>query len=94
MKDTAYITNTARSPIIDEKALVATLQDGRIAGAFLDIAEEEPLPEEHSLCEMDQIVLSPHAAWYSVDAYREIREKAIMNIVEKAAGREPAYLIK
>ncbi|MTD30666.1 C-terminal binding protein [Planomicrobium sp. YIM 101495] len=94
MKSTAYIVNTARGPIIDEKALVAALQKGQLAGAFLDVTEEEPLPREHALREMNQVVLTPHAAWYSVDAYREIREKAVMNIVDKATGKDPAYLIK
>lgn len=94
MKETAYIINTARGPIIDEKALITALQEKRIAGAFLDVTEEEPLPKEHPLREMEQVVLTPHAAFYSVDAYREIREKAIMNVIEKAAGKEPTYLIK
>ena len=94
MKKSAYIVNTARGPIIDEKALVEALQNEEIAGAFLDVTEEEPLPEEHALRALKQVVLTPHAAWYSVDAFREIREKAITNVIEKSRGQNPTYLIK
>lgn len=94
MKKSAYLVNTARGPIIDENALVKALQNDEIAGAFLDVTEEEPLPEQHALRELNQVVLTPHAAWYSVDAFREIREKAIMNVIEKAQGKDPTYLIK
>lgn len=94
MKKSAYIVNTARGPIIDEKALVEALKDELIAGAFLDVTEDEPLHEQHALRELKQVVLTPHAAWYSVDAFREIREKAIMNVIEKSQGQDPTYLIK
>lgn len=94
MKNTAFIINTSRGPIIDEKYLIKSLKEGTIAGAFLDVTEEEPLPEQHALRELENVVLTPHAAWYSVDAFREIREKAVNNIVEKAEGKEPAYLIR
>ncbi|WP_156288381.1 C-terminal binding protein [Oceanobacillus salinisoli] len=93
MKSSAYIVNTARGPIIDENALVEALQENKIAGAFLDVTEEEPLPSEHILRSLEQVVLTPHSAWYSVDAFREIREKAIMNVIEYSQGKIPSYLI-
>lgn len=93
MKKTAYIVNTARGPIIDEKALVRALQEGEVAGAFLDVTEEEPLPETHPLRDLKQVVLTPHAAWYSEDAFREIREKAVQNVLEKSQGKNPTYLL-
>ena len=93
MKKSAFIINTARGPIIDEKALVAALENKEIAGAFLDVTEEEPLPLVHPLRHLKQVVLTPHAAWYSVDAFREIREKAVRNVVEKSKGKNPTYLL-
>lgn len=93
MKKTAFIVNTSRGPVIDEDSLVKALQSGQIAGAFLDVTEEEPLDERHPLRELKQVVLTPHAAWYSVDALREIREKAITNIIEKSQGKTPTYLL-
>jgi len=93
MKRSAFIINTARGPIIDEKALVIALENDEIAGAFLDVTEEEPLPETHPLRNLKQVVLTPHAAWYSVDAFREIREKAVRNVVEKSEGKSPTYLL-
>lgn len=92
-KKTAYIINTARGPIIDEKALIESLQNKQIAGAFLDVTEDEPLPEKHILRDMNNVILTPHAAWYSEDAYREIREKAVQNIIEKSKDLTPKYAL-
>lgn len=93
MKNTAYIINTARGPIIDENALISALKDGEIAGCSLDVTETEPLPQDHILREMEQVILSPHAAWYSEKAFIEIREGAISNILDVYEGKEPKYLV-
>lgn len=93
MKETAYIINTARGPIIDEEAMISALKEGRIAGCGLDVTETEPLPQDHILREMEQVILSPHAAWYSEKAFIEIREKAISNILDVYEGKEPRYLV-
>ena len=92
-KKVPYLINTARGPIIDEKALIVALENNKLAGAFLDVTEEEPLPSEHALRKMKNVVLTPHAAWYSEDAYLEIREKAVMNIIEKSKGLIPTYAL-
>lgn len=92
-KKMPYIINTARGPIIDEKAMITALEKKQLAGAFLDVTEEEPLPSKHVLRNMKNVVLTPHAAWYSEDAYREIREKAVMNIIEKSKGLVPTYAL-
>ena len=64
MKPTAYLVNTARGPIVDEAALTRALADGSIAGAALDVFEEEPLPASSPLHRLENVVLSPHAiAW-------------------------------
>ncbi len=62
MKPTAYIVNTCRGPVIDEGALIAALQNGEIAGAGLDVFEEEPTSPDNPLLKMDNVVVSPHSA--------------------------------
>jgi phosphoglycerate dehydrogenase-like enzyme len=70
MKPTAYLINTARSPIVDEAALLAALRDKRIAGAGLDVFEVEPLPLDHPLRRLDNAVITPHLGYVSVENYR------------------------
>jgi D-3-phosphoglycerate dehydrogenase len=70
MKPTAYLINTARSPIVDETALLAALRDRRIAGAGLDVFETEPLPLDHPLRKLDNAVITPHLGYVSVENYR------------------------
>lgn len=69
MKPTAFIINTARGPIIDETALVAALRDRRIAGAGLDVFDVEPLPRDHALRRLDNVVLTPHLGYVSAENY-------------------------
>jgi D-3-phosphoglycerate dehydrogenase len=70
MKPTAYIINTSRGPIIDEAALIAALKDKRIAGAGLDVFDVEPLPQGHPLRRVDNVVLTPHLGYVSLQNYR------------------------
>ena len=69
MKPTAYIINTARGPIIDEHALVSALREHRIAGAGLDVFDVEPLPQDHALRRLDNVVLTPHLGYVSAENY-------------------------
>lgn len=69
MKPNAYIINTARGPIIDESALVAALRERRIAGAGLDVFDVEPLPLDHPLRKLDNVVLTPHLGYVSAENY-------------------------
>jgi D-3-phosphoglycerate dehydrogenase len=70
MKPSAYIINTSRGPIIEEAALLAALRESKIAGAGLDVFDVEPLPVEHPLRKMDNVVLTPHLGYVSLQNYR------------------------
>jgi D-3-phosphoglycerate dehydrogenase len=70
MKPTAYLINTSRGPIIDEPAMLAALRDKKIAGAGLDVFDVEPLPLDHPLRKMDNVVITPHLGYVSTQNYR------------------------
>jgi D-3-phosphoglycerate dehydrogenase len=70
LKPTAYLINTSRGPIIEEAALLAALKEKRIAGAGLDVFDVEPLPLDHPLRALDNVVLTPHLGYVSVQNYR------------------------
>lgn len=70
MKPTAYLVNTSRGPIVDEAAMLAALRDNRIAGAGLDVFDIEPLPKDHPLRKMDNVVLTPHLGYVALRNYQ------------------------
>lgn len=70
MKPSAYIINTSRGPIIDEAALVTALQDKTIAGAGLDVFNTEPLPRDHILRKLQNVILTPHLGYVTQDGYK------------------------
>jgi phosphoglycerate dehydrogenase-like enzyme len=70
MKPTAYLVNTSRGPIVDEAALIAALKDKRITGAALDVFDVEPLPLDHPFRKMDNVVLTPHLGYVSLQNYQ------------------------
>src|SRR6266478_4235941 len=70
MKPTSYLVNTARGPIVDEAALLATLQQNRIAGAAIDVFSVEPLPVDHPFRKLDNIVLTPHLGYVTEEGFR------------------------
>ena len=82
MKSSAVLINTARGPIVDEKALVAALQSGQIGGAALDVFEFEPLPLDSPLLKMDNVLLAPHNSNSSPTAWERIHWNTIKNLVE------------
>lgn len=92
MRDDAILINTARGPIVDEAALSRALAEDELAGAGLDVMPSEP-PSDSPLFERDDVVLTPHAAWYSEQSIGELRTRAARNVVEVLRGDYPERLI-
>jgi phosphoglycerate dehydrogenase-like enzyme len=87
MKPTAFLVNTSRGPIVDQDALLAALRAGDIAGAGLDVYDEEPLPAGHPLRSAPRTVLTPHLGYVTDDGYRIFYTEAVEDIAAFAAGR-------
>jgi phosphoglycerate dehydrogenase-like enzyme len=86
MKPTAYLVNTSRGPLVDTDALLAALTSGAIAGAALDVYDEEPLPGGHPLRNAPRTVLTPHIGYVTDDGYRVFYGEAVEDIAAFAAG--------
>ena len=86
MKSSAYLINTARGPIVNEIDLVEALQAGSIAGAGLDVFDEEPLPSDHPLLKVPNTVLTPHIGFVSEESYRAFYTNGLDNIKAYLAG--------
>jgi D-3-phosphoglycerate dehydrogenase len=82
MKKGVYIINTARGLLIDERALAQALQEGKVAGAALDVFEEEPLPHDSPLREFDTCIFGPHNSSNTYEAVMRTNELAIRNLLE------------
>lgn len=93
MKPTAYLINVARGGIVDQDALVAALQAGRLAGAGLDVFAVEPLPPSDPLRALDNVVLTPHVAGITYPTSRRRGEAAAENVRRVVAGLEPLYQV-
>jgi len=91
MKPDAYIINTARGPLIDEVALANALQNKRIAGAALDVVCQEPIQSSNPLLQFDNVLITPHIAWYSEESMEEGRRRAAEDVVRVLKGDLPGY---
>jgi len=80
MKRSAYLVNTSRGPIVDEAALIRALGDGTIAGAGLDVFDEEPLPRDHPFRRLPNIVITPHLGYVTEETYRIFYGQAVEDI--------------
>src|SRR5258708_27778950 len=86
MKPSSYLINTSRGPIVDERALISTLEGRRIAGAALDVYDQEPLPTDHPLRRLENVVLTPHLGYVTAENYRVFYGDAVENIRAYLAG--------
>ncbi|MBT1004286.1 C-terminal binding protein [Paenarthrobacter sp. DKR-5] len=93
MKPGALLVNTCRGGVVDTEALVEALQSGSLRGAGLDVFEEEPLPSTSSLLGLQNVVLTPHAAWYSEESQEELKRRTAENVMDVIAGRAPRNIV-
>jgi phosphoglycerate dehydrogenase-like enzyme len=93
MKPTAYFINTSRGPVVDEAALIDTMKNQRIAGAAIDVFEEEPMSPENPLLKMDNVILAPHAICHTDECMRMLGQRAFQATVDLAHGRKPGHLV-
>ena len=92
MKPGCRLVNTSRGPVIDEAALAGALRDGRLAGAALDVFEEEPLPADHPLCRTPNTLLTPHISGLTDSALERASLMAAQGILDVLQGRRPEHV--
>jgi glyoxylate reductase len=93
MKKTAYLINNSRGPVVDEKAVYEALKEGRIAGAGLDVFEQEPTPVDNPLLKLDSVVVAPHISSASYETRSRMAEMAAENLVDFFEGKKPLNLV-
>ena len=93
MKKTAYLINNARGPVVDEKALYEALKNGQIAGAGLDVFEQEPTPLDNPLLKLDNVVVAPHISSASLETRAKMSEIVADNLVSFFEGKKPPNLV-
>jgi D-3-phosphoglycerate dehydrogenase len=93
MKKGAYVVNTARGPLIDEPDLIAALDSGQVGGAGLDVVAAEPLAKDSPLLGRDNVIISPHTAFYSIEALNELQTKCATDVAHVLSGEKAVYPI-
>jgi phosphoglycerate dehydrogenase-like enzyme len=91
MKPSAYLINTARGPIVDEKALIEVLRNRRIAGAGIDVFTQEPPDNDNPLFELDNVLLAPHAVAWTVESLKNNSLEACLNVRQIYEGKPPNF---
>src|SRR5205085_12262720 len=94
MKGGVMLVTTAGGLLIDEAALVAALDSGHLGGAALDVVATEPLPKNSALLHRDNVILTPHTAFYSVEALDELQTKCASDVARVLSGEPPVYPVK
>ena len=93
MKPTAILINTARGPVVDVNALYKALKEGWINSAGIDVHEDEPVPKDYCLFELDNVVISDHAGWYSEESIADLQRGAVDAVVAVLSGGWPKFLV-
>jgi D-3-phosphoglycerate dehydrogenase len=93
MKRSAYLINVARGPVVDEAALIQALGERRIAGAGIDVFEQEPVAPDNPLLKMEQVIVSPHALCWTDECFNGIATEGLTSLVDVARSRRPAHLV-
>jgi len=92
-KPTAFLVNTSRGPVVDERALAQALRDGRLAGAALDVWEQEPPSADNPLLKMDNVIATPHAAYFSTAAVAQVPRRCGEEIARVLRGERPLNVV-
>ena len=90
--DSAFLVNVSRGAIVDQAALAAALRAGRLAGAGFDVFPDEPLKPGYPLLGMDNVILTPHLAWFTREAFERAERQTLDSILDIVAGRRPRNL--
>jgi len=93
MKDSAFIINTARGPIVDEEALIWALENKQIAGAALDVFDQNPPDKSSPLLAMPNVITTPHIAGATIDAYKKIFAICVENMMRSEQGKKPDFIV-
>ncbi len=93
MRPDAYFINVARGPIVDEAALIQALQEKRIAGAALDVFEQEPVDPANPLLSMDQVIVTPHSLCWTDECFHNMASTGLKSIVDALNGRRPEFIV-
>jgi D-3-phosphoglycerate dehydrogenase len=93
MKPTALLINTSRGPVVDEAALTRALQEKRLAGAALDVWEQEPVATDHPLLTMDNVIATPHAAYFSSAAVAAVPRRCGEEVARVLTGQRPLHVV-
>lgn len=94
MKNSAYLINTARGPLVEINDLAKALETGEIAGAGLDVLPEEPLTRENPLIGRDDVILTPHTGFYSEDALLDLQTTVASDVATILSGGDPSFPVK